>query len=129
MPIKWVWNKIFEKKFFVSFISWKSLTYMKKKKTNSEMVTFITSWFLPGFYRYWLLIASVAELSNHVLEIISDDAIFVHHYTLLLHLFFIAILLLNHPLFGILFPICHHCIILTWCCVVLLTDTSLSLYW
>ena len=79
------------------------------------------------FLTYFELIASVAEPLNHVLEILSGDAMFVHPYTLL-HRLLIAILLLNnHPSFGIFLPIRHHYINLTWCCVVLLTDTSLSL--
>ena len=72
------------------------------------------------------LMDSVAEPLNHVLEILSGDATFVHPYTLL-HRLLIAILLLNsHPSFGIFYPTHHHYINLTWCCVVLLTDTNLS---
>ena len=58
------------------------------------------------------LIASVAEPSNHVPEILSGDATFVQYYTLF-HKLLIAILLLDyHPSFGIFFPIRHHYIIL-----------------
>ena len=72
-------------------------------------------------------IASVAEPWNYFLEILSDDAI---HHSALLYRLLIAMLLLDcYSSFDIFFSIFLHYIILTWCFVVLVTNTSLSSYW
>ena len=125
---------------FCSF--WSICCYMLLRftKTTIWFHTWVTSEMavissnIPFFFQcfFFLLFSDlfrVAELSNHVLESLSSNAMFVYHYTLLHRLLIATFVLDYHPSFGIFFTIRHHCIILTWCCVSLLTDTSLSSYW